>query len=145
MADLGLHTASKMPHRLLSKRGCRALFPLTEKEREKKAHVFQLSQQQKAEIYPSPGLQKSRLLFCKHQSVVRGLQTSREGRWRPAASERGRGQAKVKPKAQGFGGQRLSRQGWGRGDIPAQELCISPFFPSQQAGQLREGSQQKSP
>lgn len=36
-----------------------------------------------ADIYPSPGLQKSRLLFCKHHFALRGLFKSREGSWHP--------------------------------------------------------------
>lgn len=64
-----------------------------------------------AEIYPSPGLQKSRLLFCKHRFCS---QKSREGSWHPGASERGRGQAKVKPKPQGFGDR----------GFPAGALCF---------------------
>lgn len=54
----------------------------------------------RAEIYPSPGLQKSRLLLQAPYFAVRGLLKNREGSGLPGASERGRGQAKVKPKAQ---------------------------------------------
>lgn len=82
VADLGLHIAFKMPYPLLLKRGCMALFPLIEKEK-KKPILLNFHSGKIADIYPSPGLQKSRLLFCKHHFALRGLFKSREGSWHP--------------------------------------------------------------
>lgn len=91
-----------MPHLLLSRRGCLAFFPVIEKRGESQC-VPSFRTAKIAGMSPSPGLQKSRLLFCKHRSVLRGLLTSEEERRWAAFSDRGRGQAKVKSKGQSFG------------------------------------------
>lgn len=91
--------------------------PWIYRKRKKEPILLNFHSSKIAEIYPSPGLQKSRLLFCKHLVSLgeRRWHESREGSWLSGASERSRGQAKVKPKAPGLEGGRRSRQSWGQG------------------------------
>lgn len=65
-----------------------------------------------AEIYPSPGLQKSRLLFYKHPVLLsRGCLGAAKTVGFPG-HQRGRGQVSVKPKALGLEEERLFGWGW---------------------------------
>lgn len=91
--------------------------PRVYRKRKKKPILLNFHSSKIADIYPSPGLQKSRLLFCKHPVSLgeRGWLESREGSWLYRASKRSRGQAKMKPEDPGLEGGRLSRQSWGQG------------------------------
>lgn len=84
------------------------VFPLVDKGKKEPMHL-NFHSSKIAEVYPSPGLQKSSLLFCKLPRVLKLLLKCRGGSWLPGAFERGRGQDRMEC---GLEGGRLSRHAW---------------------------------